>query len=212
MPAGSHVVGECPCRLRNSCSCGIPYTRIVVFLYHVSRYFEFPFLRVPPETPMLTSAFHVNQFLLGYCRLLSTDIADERLAEQPAAGVNHPAWILGHLAVTADSTGRLLGQEQSLPQGWHKMFGPGSQLTTVRSDYPSKEELLSALEQCFARLRESAAAATPAQLATPTTIPRLRQGLPTTADVVAFLLTGHFGVHLGQLSTWRRLIGIPPLF
>ena len=29
---------------------------------------------------------------------------------------------------------------------------------------------------------------------------------------VAFLLTGHLGVHLGQLSTWRRMIGMPRLF
>jgi hypothetical protein len=31
-------------------------------------------------------------------------------------------------------------------------------------------------------------------------------------DVLAFLLTGHPGVHLGQLSSWRRMIGLPPLF
>jgi hypothetical protein len=30
--------------------------------------------------------------------------------------------------------------------------------------------------------------------------------------MVAFVLTGHMGVHLGQLSCWRRMIGLPPMF
>ena len=40
----------------------------------------------------------------------------------------------------------------------------------------------------------------------------MKEGLPTIRDAVAFLLTGHLGVHLGQLSMWRRLLGLPPLF
>jgi hypothetical protein len=39
-----------------------------------------------------------------------------------------------------------------------------------------------------------------------------RDTLPTLKDGVANLLTGHLGVHLGQLSTWRQMIGLPPLF
>jgi hypothetical protein len=31
-------------------------------------------------------------------------------------------------------------------------------------------------------------------------------------ELIAFLITGHVGVHLGQLSSWRRMIGLPPLF
>jgi hypothetical protein len=51
---------------------------------------------------MLESEIQVNQFLVRYCRVLSGDIAEERLAEQPLPGVNHPAWVLGHLAFSAD--------------------------------------------------------------------------------------------------------------
>ncbi len=47
---------------------------------------------------MLDSELNVNRFLVTYCRMLVGDIADERLAEQPLPDVNHPAWILGHLA------------------------------------------------------------------------------------------------------------------
>jgi hypothetical protein len=31
-------------------------------------------------------------------------------------------------------------------------------------------------------------------------------------ELAAFILTGHIGVHLGQLSSWRRMIGLPPTF
>ena len=47
---------------------------------------------------MLDNAIQVNLFLMHYCQMLVGDIADERMAEQPHAGVNHPAWVVGHLA------------------------------------------------------------------------------------------------------------------
>ena len=46
---------------------------------------------------MLDTEIKINRFLMQYCRMLMADIADERMAEEPLPGVNHPAWILGHL-------------------------------------------------------------------------------------------------------------------
>ena len=89
---------------------------------------------------------------------------------------------------------------------------PGSQPSASRSDHPSKDELLRAVEQGFERRRQQAAAATPEQLARPTTNPYTEDALPTVRDGVAFLLTGHLGIYLGQLSMWRRMIGLPSLF
>jgi hypothetical protein len=55
-------------------------------------------------------------------------------------------------------------------------------------------------------------AATPEGLAQPSRNPHTKDALPTANDGVNFLLTGHPGVHLGQLSMWRRMLGLPPLF
>ncbi len=52
----------------------------------------------------------------------------------------------------------------------------------------------------------------PDRLSLPTTSPRAKEVLPTLKEMTAFLLGGHMGVHLGQLSSWRRMIGLPPLF
>jgi len=161
---------------------------------------------------MLETEIKVNQFLVGYCRMLAKDIADERMAEQPLPGVNHPAWILGHLAISADLAISRLGGQKMLPPEWLSLFGPGSKLSATRSEYPSKDELLRAVEQGFEKARELAAVATSEQLAAPTANPMLKTGLPTAREGVAFLLTGHLGVHLGQFSTWRRMIGLPHLF
>src|SRR5262249_50043368 len=127
-------------------------------------------------------------------------------------GVNHPAWILAHLAFPADRVARVLGADMALPDDWHTRFGPGSKVSPAREDYPGKDELLRAVEQCFARARELATAATPEQLSRTTPTKCLKDQLPTVGDAVAFLLTGHLGLHLGQLSSWRRMIGLAPMF
>ena len=161
---------------------------------------------------MLENEARVNLFLTQYCKMLVGDIADERMAEQPLPGVNHPAWILGHLAATADFASTLLGGEKTLPPQWVPLFQPGSKPTACRSDYPPKDELQRAFEQSFQQLRQKASAASTEQLSRPNTSARAKEALPTAKEMVAFLLTGHAGIHLGQLSMWRRLIGIAPLF
>jgi len=161
---------------------------------------------------VIESSLKINRFLLGYCQMLVGDIADERLAEQPLAGVNHPAWILGHLAYSADGAATLLGGQKSLSREWLVKFGRGSKLSSVRSDYPSKAELVATLERTFEHARQLAAAATPEQLAAPHRNAFFADALPHVADLCSFLLTGHLSLHLGQLSSWRRMIGLPALF
>ena len=97
---------------------GILHERSVPFLDGV--------LREGGAFRMLDSELKVNRFLMGYLRMLIADVPDERMAEQPVAGVNHPAWILGHLAYSADRGRWLLGLNRECPAEWTEMFGPGS--------------------------------------------------------------------------------------
>ncbi len=161
---------------------------------------------------MFANEFKVNQFLLHYCRLLAADIADEQMTDQPAPCVNHPAWILGHLAFSAEMIVDRLGGEKFLPPQWADLFKPGSTPRAARGDYPGKDELLKGLEDAFARARSTIAAAPVETLTIPTPNPRMKEGLPTLREIAAFILTGHLGVHLGQLSSWRRMTGLPALF
>src|SRR5438477_11925636 len=104
---------------------------------------------------------HVNRFLLGYAHTLVDEIDEQRLSEQPSPGVNHPAWILGHLAYSADGAVGVLGGQKTLAGDWTKKFGAGSKASSLRADYPSKAELLRVLEERFETARHLAAAASP---------------------------------------------------
>ena len=127
-------------------------------------------------------------------------------------GVNHPAWILGHLAFSAEMIVGRLGGDKFLPAEWAELFKPGSSPRAARGEYPGKDELLKAVDDSFARARSAVASASAETLAIPTPNPRMREGLPTLRENAAFVLTAHLGVHLGQLSFWRRMMGLPPLF
>lgn len=162
---------------------------------------------------MLENEITINKFLVGYGHMLVDDLDDARLADQPVEGINHPAWILGHLTFVAHRAKVLItGGEVDLPEAFVKQFGPGSKLTADRKDYPSKVELVRMLDESHDQLQRAAAAATPEVLAKPSQHPRTKDKLPTINELVAFLMTGHFAVHLGQLTTWRRIIGLPALF
>ncbi len=162
---------------------------------------------------MFESECNINRFLMGYARTMVAEIADERLTEHPLTSVNHPAWILGHLAYSGDGAVGVLGGQKTLVGDWTKRFGPGSKLSALRADYPSKKELLRVLEERFEQARQLATSALPEKVTMPNPeTPRLNEALPTVRDAVSFLLTGHFALHLGQLSAWRRMIGLAPMF
>ena len=85
---------------------------------------------------MLETELKVNQFLLGYLRKLIGDIPDERTVEQPLPDVNHPAWILGHLAWSTDRARSAPGPAAGIPGGLdddvrvrHEAFGLSRRLS-----------------------------------------------------------------------------------
>lgn len=145
--------------------------------------------------------------MYGYARQLVTDVPDEEFAEQPAPGLNHPAWTLGHLIVTADYTLQLLGARPTAPDGWGTLFNPGTVPDPNRGAYPSKGELMNAYEAGHGAVNAAAAAADPNQMARPNPSEGMRARFPTLGDFVGYLLTTHEAGHLGQLSAWRRMMG-----
>jgi len=159
---------------------------------------------------MFEKEIKVLRFMQGFGEQLVADIAPEDFCRQPEPGMNHPAWIIGHLAFAADGHSRYVGGEPQLGD-WQDRFGFGSKLTTDPGDYPDKEALLAAWTQANERYAAAASTADPAALAEPTKGP-LGQAFPSVGDFICFSMTGHTALHLGQLSAWRRADGRPPLF
>lgn len=154
--------------------------------------------------------------MLGYGQKLVADVPDDQMCAQPIPDriLNHPAFLLGHLAWANDSrASALTGQPSGTatnPQ-WKELFGMGSKPSADRSRYPSKAELVKAFEEAHARLGDAAAKATADALAQATPEP-MRNRFPTVGSLVLGLMTSHFATHLGQLSAWRRAMGYPSIF
>jgi hypothetical protein len=149
-------------------------------------------------------------FNLWYAEQLVKDIPANQFTHQPIEKVNPPAWILGHLTITTDYGLQLLGQPQGCSERWHQLFSPGTPNQPAEA-YPIKEELWSGFYAAHQRLETAAKNASAKTLEAPNPLPYklLTQNFPTIGDQVAHLMTVHESMHLGQLSAWRRMMGMP---
>ena len=149
---------------------------------------------------------------LSYAQRLAADVPDEQMCAQPVAGrvMNHPAFLLGHLAWAGDVACGMLGQPPALAD-WKELFGQGAAPLADRSRYPSKAVLLKALEDAHGRVIDALTKAGPEVL---TQLPpeRMRSRFPTVANALLGLMTSHESTHLGQFSAWRRAMGLPSVF
>ena len=89
---------------------------------------------------------------LDYGKKLVAEIPDEKMCVQPAPGMNHAAWVLGHLTFVADSMIKALDQTPGMSREWVELFNLSSKPTDERARYPSKAALLDAYEKAYARL------------------------------------------------------------
>ena len=145
---------------------------------------------------------------LDYARRLVADLPQDQMAVQPQPAMNHPAWVLGHLARTTDFAASFFGVAPAVPKAWEELFKGGSKPTSTAA-YPDKATLLQTLEGGHARVAEALRKAGPAALEQPPSNPKLCTRFPTTAHAVVHILIAHENMHLGQLSAWRRVQGLP---
>ena len=89
---------------------------------------------------------------LDYAKRLVADVPDEKMTVQPAPGMNHAAWVIGHLAFVTDLYGAQLGVSAKAPKEWADLLGNNSRPVADRSKYPAKAQLLSFLEEAHQRL------------------------------------------------------------
>ncbi len=160
------------------------------------------------DCTMIDHVAYLYDFNLRFAEQLVNDVSADQMSEQPGGVINHPAWSLGHLVVSADHLGQFLGLESNLPGGWDETFKSGSEPSGDASAYPTKEALLDALKQQHARNTEAAKATAPERFAEPHPNEKTRQYFPTVGDMIVFLMTSHEMDHLGQIAAWRRAMGL----
>ena len=92
---------------------------------------------------------------------------------------------------------------------WKQLFNVPSKPQPERDKYPSKAELWDAYQAAYQRIVDVVKTASEEDLAREFPNPRLRASLPTVGVAMIHILTTHQGQHLGQLSAWRRALGLP---
>lgn len=156
----------------------------------------------------------------AYGLRLVEGLASEQFVAQPmgwarekgdaSRGMNHPAWILGHLNLycgVADAMAR--GVVVIDPA--EDRFGPKSRPLADISAYPSPALLVQEFREGHDAAAKSLEAATREVLEAPPAFERWRVMHPTVGDMLVTLMVKHESGHLGQLSAWRRAMGLAPV-
>jgi hypothetical protein len=156
-----------------------------------------------------------------YAESLLKDIKSNQFARKPQVNehtieLNHPAFNYGHLGLYPLRVSKLLQLDQTRvipPQKFDVLFNAGA---VCKDDpegtiYPSMEIITSHFLSSHDALFEMLPRISDAQLLAPHPEERLLSRFPTVGSFIAYLLTAHANSHLGQVSAWRRCIGLGPV-
>lgn len=169
--------------------------------------------------PMIAASGSVG---LNYAERLLTGVTADQFARlaRPGGQVvqsNHPAFVFGHLSLYPPRIFQLLGANNPhgpLSGDYERLFKAGIECVDDpdRRIYPPMAELT---ERFFASHKSAiqvVAAANDADMVKPNPAEgRMRELFPTIGAVLTFFLSGHIQNHLGQMSAWRRAMGLAPV-
>ncbi len=148
---------------------------------------------------------------LDYGPKLVADLTEEQMVLQPnadAAPANHAAWVFSHLNVYLPVIEALIqGKEFDDPKQ-HK-FGMLSKPESDRSIYASKQQLVDEFVAGHQRVISLLDGADDSVLEQEVMLPRWKEVMSKAGYALPYLMLNHENIHLGQLSAWRRVQGMP---
>ena len=150
-------------------------------------------------------------YSLDFLREQVADIAAADMVAQPNGIVNHPAWVIGHIAFACQMLGGAIGLVKWLPNDFAPRFAPGSKPIADSSLYEPKEEALAILRDAQLRMTHAIEQLNEAQLDAVFPAESYREVFPTIRHALTQVLVGHTANHIGQLFVWRRAMGLPPM-
>lgn len=154
------------------------------------------------------------RFSMGYAETLLKGVKATDFARKPRGiDTNHPAFLYGHLAIYPDRLCDLVSRPEAArpDQVFLDLFAAGKPCLDDPDGtiYPPMEVIV-------ARFRSRYDAVLPVLAETPDEVfgkpnpnERMRERFPTIGMAATFLVNGHMMMHLGQMSAWRRCMGMP---
>ena len=139
--------------------------------------------------------------------------ASERLF-QPRPDLNHPLWLLGHIATSEDHLilDWCAGRPQ-LPEEFNKLFAIRSRLLAAPSGYPPAEDILRRLSEVLRAALGYVRDLLPEELDAPSLgLARLPEAAWRRFATKGKCLLGHMAHeagHQGQMAYLRRMLGKP---
>ncbi len=151
-----------------------------------------------------------RQYTLG----LLEDLQPEEWFRQPAAGITHIAWQVGHLAMAqyALTMLRIRGKEpedrEIISNQFFRRFQKGSVPEGSPQAYPSIEEIRQVFDRVHAQALSELSGYTDEEL--DVKLPEPHAVFDTKLGSIYFC-PAHEMLHAGQIGLLRRLLGKPPL-
>ena len=163
---------------------------------------------------------HGTELALQYADALLKGITAETFAHMPIRGagrdINSPAFNFGHLAIYPDlRILPLLGRDdlvRPLPFS-ADLFKAGAPCVDQPGLYPAMDVIVSTFQTRYRAALEALQGVSDELLARPNpTEGRSRELFPLIGSAMVFLFVGHTQSHLGQVSVWRRMMGLGSAF
>jgi hypothetical protein len=146
---------------------------------------------------------------LAYALALVNDLSDAQMILRPGGNMNHPAWILGHLGAYHPVTVQLLRGEPVDDPKHNALYGfAGHGPLDDIAPYGSKETIVSRFSEGHEQVAQALLSAPPEAFRRPPSLERWAKNYPTVEFMLPDLLLYHEGMHIGQISMWRRAAGL----
>ncbi len=158
---------------------------------------------------MMNTIEALYHFNMSYLLRLVENISDEQLYEKQLEGLNSAGWILGHLFVEGQDILDFYKIEHTTSPEWNQYFRYGSGKITSLENLPKKEEMIDKIKVRYQLLlevylnlsKEQREAKHPSQL--------LAKTYQNMDAWFAHHFTNHIAIHCGNITVWKKMIGIP---
>lgn len=159
----------------------------------------------------MKAVLHSFAYCLDYLRDQVDDVPAGDMAAQPNGIKNHPAWVIGHLTHACELLGGAIGVPAWLPEDWSTKFGTGSAPVADAKAYEPKDRALARLRDAQDRFTAAAERLSDADLDAAFPVEEYREVFPTMRHALTQVLVGHAAYHVGQVSVWRKAMGLAPM-
>ena len=167
--------------------------------------------------PMIAASAELG---MGYAQRLLSGVEEKDFSKFARIGdsiieSNHPSFIYGHLSLYAPRVVAELGGDAGAVQPTEQFVELYSKDAKCGDDpdgvtYPPMAEVVEAFTKSHELAIETLKHANDDLFLAENPNEGMRQKFPTVGAMHGFYLGGHLMIHMGQLSAWRRAMGLGP--